>query len=360
MVGAVARVAEAAAVRAAVVAAEVVAAAPAPEREDNCMLYLQPRPRAAFTLLEVVLAVSLSVVLLSALYVALSMHYFETRAGREIMDETIITRSVVNRIAQDMVCELPPIDPRLLPGQNSSSGGGASGAAASGAGGAAGGGAGTAGANTGNNSGSSNSGASSNTTSATGTQVTSNLQVYGDQNNLVLTGRTVPHDLTQPPQSQPTLTSDLRRVTYWVVPGKGLARLEVTQVTGGDALVTPPTIPPTMDQPDSAIISHEVNKIVFEYYDGTTWQESWDGSSPDPSGTTSRPKGPPAAIAFTVTLAIPTHGPQKTRAVTYRHVVPIHTANNFMLASSSNPGNNASGASNSSGSSSSSPKSTGP
>jgi hypothetical protein len=204
----------------------------------------------------------------------------------------------------------------------------------------------------------SSSNSASGAATASGTQVTSNLQVYGDQNNLVLTGRSVPHDLTQAPQSPPTMTSDLRRVSYWVVPGKGLARLEVTQVTGGDVFTTPPPLPPTHDDVESSIIAHEVKNIVFEYYDGTSWQQNWDGSAEDPSGATTRPKGPPAAIAFTITLAVPTHGPQKTRDVSYRHVVPIQTANNFTLAatSSTSPGGSASPA----GSSNSSGKSTGP
>jgi hypothetical protein len=345
------------------------------------MLHLPLQSRRAFTLLEVCLAVSLSVVLLGALYVALSMHYFQTRAGREIMDETIITRSVVNRIAQDIACELPPIDPRLAPGATSavgsSSGGGSGKGGSSGSGGASGSpGSSAAGsgatassasgygassgyggnANTGNSS-------NNNSTSSNGTttnQVIPNVQVYGDQNNLVLTGRFVPHDLTQAPQSQPTLTSDLRRVTYWVVPGKGLARHEVTQVTGADAMVTPPPLPPTIDNSEPAIIAHEVKSIVFEYYDGTNWQQTWDGTTTDPSGNTTRPIGPPAAVAFTVTLAIPMHGPQKTRDISYRHVVPIHTANNF-LAAASTTGNNTSGnntgSSNASGSQGSSTKS---
>jgi len=337
---------------------------------------LQPRGRRAFTLLEVVLAVSLSVVLLSALYVALSMHYYQTRVGREIMDETILTRSVVNRIAQDIACELPPIDPRIAPGATSSpgsSGSGGSGSGGSGSGGSASGGSTTgsgkstsSSASNSSNSSNSNSGtynssnnsSSSGNSSSTGTVVTSNLQVYGDENNLVLTGRSVPYDLSQPPQSQPTLTSDLRRVTYWVIPGKGLARFEETQVTGGDVFTTPPNIPPSVDNPESSIIAREVKSISFEYYDGSTWQQSWDGTTVDPSGNTTRPIGPPAAVAFTITLTVPNG--QKNRDVTYRHVVAVQTANNFAAASPTTPGSSQSGSSNSSSSASGTTKSTSP
>lgn len=290
--------------------------------------------RRAFTLLEVALAISLSVVLITALYLTLNLHYHHARLGRETIDETNLLRSVVDRVAQDIACELPAIDPSLQSSKGGSSSGGGSGSGSGGAGSS------PSSPNTGSGSGSAGSSSSGGSTPSTGSSsggsttnnsVVINLQVYGESSHLVLTGRGVPKDLTQSPRAAPTQTSDLRRVTYWLVEGKGLARQEITQVTGPDATAaSPPTLPPAVGNADSYIIAPQVKAFSLEYFDGTNWQTSWDGTKTDPA--TSYPIGPPMAIAFTVTVEVPGHGQQKPREVTYRHVVAIPTANSPQAA----------------------------
>lgn len=297
--------------------------------------------RPAFTLLEVILAISLSVVLLIALYLTLSIHYRHAQAGRELINETVIIRSVVTRISQDIACQLSASDPRLAaspaPAASDSSADSASatskladtGAAASGT---------PAAPVSANTSGSSPS--TSTMTSSTNNTVLFNLGVYGDANSLVLTGKGVPKDLTQPLQSNPTLTCDLRRITYWVDGERGLARFELSRVTGEEASTIPPPMPPRVDDLEPYIIAPEIKKISLEYFDGSDWRTSWDGTTPD--AQTGRPMGPPLAIAVTFTLALPgqRQAPSAERAartVTYRHVAAIPAANNLARSNAQAP-----------------------
>jgi len=292
--------------------------------------------RPGFTLFEVILAIALSVVLVSALYLTLNMHFQYARSGREIVNETTVTRLVLKRISQDIDCQLSALDPRLQ-GKQKGSGGGSGSGNPSGQNSSPDGGSGnpSSGSPSGSGSPSNNSSTpssssgsptSSSGNNAPGNQVVFNIGVYGDSNNLVLTGRGVPKDLTLPSGSNPTLTSDLRRVTYWLVAGKGLARQETTVVTGTDVTSSsPPAIPPSVSDPEPYIIAPEVKSFSLEYYDGSTWQSSWDGTTTD--STTGYPIGPPMAIAVTITLEIPSHGGGKPKQVTRRHVVAIPTAN---------------------------------
>jgi hypothetical protein len=151
-----------------------------------------------------------------------------------------------------------------------------------------------------------------------------NLGVYGDADRLVLTGSWLPKDLTQIKDGQ-TQTSDLRRVVYWLVkdgPRKGLARQEMTAVTGMDAGNLPPDVP----DPGSFVIAPEVTRFSLEYFDGTNWQTSWDGTTLDTNS--SLPIGPPALIAINITIATPSaKSGEKAKETKYRHVVAIPVAN---------------------------------
>jgi prepilin-type N-terminal cleavage/methylation domain-containing protein len=306
--------------------------------------------RKAFTLLEVVLAMSLSVVLLGALYLTLTMHYSHARAGREIIDASAIVRTVAARIADDIQGQLSPINPLLYSKVNGTTimnnpFGGTNAAATS---------------SSSTNSSSSNSSSSNNSSSNNSSQnsasqsnsspsssspsnsgqnnssqntqsstltpstVVFNLGVYGDADRLVLTGSWLPKDLTRIQEGQ-TQTSDLRRVVYWLVKdGKktGLARQELTNVTGTDAGTLPPDVP----DPGQYVIAPEVKKFSLEYFDGTEWQTSWDGTTLDASSNL--PIGPPVLIAINITIATPSHqAGGKAKETSFRHVVAIPTAN---------------------------------
>jgi prepilin-type N-terminal cleavage/methylation domain-containing protein len=262
--------------------------------------------RRGFSLLEMVIALSLGVILLLALYVTLSNTVQLAQTGREVMADGATARSIMSRINNDIVNQLGPIDPRMFPDASTAS----------------------------------SDADSSDTTSSTpalpaATPVAYNVGVKGDATWLQLSvyrvQRTPPGQATDSPD--PVVISDLVRINYWLIGETpnivGLARQEIKQATSPDIDLTPKDIPDA----NKYLIADEVKNILFEYYDGTTWQQSWDGS--DTSGSLDgSPLGPPAAIRITVTLRRNT---QKTQTVsdapddatnTYVHVVALPTSNN--------------------------------
>jgi hypothetical protein len=129
-------------------------------------------------------------------------------------------------------------------------------------------------------------------------------------------------------QSGQPISSDLRRITYWLVGGNeplGLARQEVKLATSDDALVT---LPPDIPDESTFVIAEEVKSLQFRYFDGTSWQDSWDATA---AGSTGAPLGPPLAIEITVAVAPPDSNDSTTDSKpslkSYRHVVAIATAN---------------------------------
>ena len=111
---------------------------------------------------------------------------------------------------------------------------------------------------------------------------------------------------------------DVRRVTYWRA-GDGLARQEISRVTAdGDGAQLPPDVPDEA----SFVISSEVDSVAFHYFDGTAWQDSWDGAAASPDGST--PIGPPRAIKIVIGIRTPG---TKDKVKTYTQVMAIQTAN---------------------------------
>jgi hypothetical protein len=171
-----------------------------------------------------------------------------------------------------------------------------------------------------------------------------NLGVQGDDTHLVLYVSRVPRELqmgttgtngmggsasgSNSTDPSAPVVSDLRRVTYWLAGGTGssmgLARQEVKVPTSDDQINT---LPPNVGDEGSFVIAPQVKGLTFEYFDGTTWQVSWDGTQVGSDGQT--PIGPPLAIRITLTIAGPATGAGTPGAdQTYQHVVAIPTANN--------------------------------
>ena len=285
------------------------------------------RPRTAFTLLELVLAATIGVFILGGLYVAVRLHLRHAQVARDVVEQSTLARSLLDRMARDIRQNLGPVAPAATAPASSSASGGTTGAA-SGTSGTSGSGSGssstTAGASSGTSGASATSGTSttsgssstSGTTTTTGTSgVQFNVGVQGDSGQLTLCTSQVPRpgdDQTAAPNG------DLRRITYWLMGGKGLARQELAQVTSDDAASDPPDDP-------SLVIAGEVADLEFSYFDGTAWQDSWDGTTLGPDGQ--NPIGPPVAVAINLTLSTPDHRGKKT----YRRVVLIQTANGTPL-----------------------------
>jgi hypothetical protein len=132
----------------------------------------------------------------------------------------------------------------------------------------------------------------------------------------------VAYDKLQLDSSQLSPVSDIRRISYWFIndgAGSGLAKQEVTSATGNDMQTTPPDV----SDPSNLIIAPEVKNVLFEYFDGSDWQSSWDGTTMSGDGIT--PIGPPAAIRITLTV-VQRDGVHTTD---YQHVVALPGGNNF-------------------------------
>lgn len=256
-----------------------------------------PHPRTAlrsgFTLLELVLAITIGVVLLGALYLSMATHFYHADSGRVLLDEETLVRTLLTRMASDISSNLGPLVSLATDNDTASD---------------------------------TDDAAPAMPMAANVTMQNSgpcNLGVQGDSQHLVLTVSRLPRELDPAKDADQANVSDLRRITYWLIgtgpQAQGLARQEITRVTGPDADSTPPDVA----NPESYIIAARVQDLTLEYYDGSTWQSSWDGTTLD--AASQKPLGPPAAIAITITLR--KSSDKQGTPTTYRHVVAIPTAN---------------------------------
>ncbi len=298
-------------------------------------------PRPAFTLLEILVATAVSVLLMGALYMAISVQLRHAQIGRDLVEESLLARALLARIDTDIRLSLGAPAP-ASPGSSNPAGSAAGGGSSSAAGGSGSGSSGTASGAAGSTQASGTSSTASGTSSTSNASTASsssngagtvqfNLWVQGDTNWIMLYISRVPRELNPIPgadtDAQPSL-SDLRRVSYWLAGGSnptGLARQEVTMVTSDQAMAD---VPPSIPDEASMVIADEVKSLTFSYWDGTAWQDSWDGTAPGADGNT--PVGPPVAIA--VTLGIATSGPDGSTNANqplklHRHVVFLATAN---------------------------------
>src|SRR5690348_1549442 len=92
------------------------------------------RRRGAYTLLEVILALAIGAFLMAGLYFALDLQVTSAHAGRQVVERSALARAIVNRIQADIVTNLGPVDPNLVPqgGSGTSSSAGSSGSSATG------------------------------------------------------------------------------------------------------------------------------------------------------------------------------------------------------------------------------------
>ncbi len=286
--------------------------------------------RSAFTLLEVLLAMAIGLLLLSAVYVTMEMQLRHVRTGREQVEQSVLVRALLTRMGNDITTSLGPVPPVRTGSANGSSAAGAAGSTSgtTGTTGAAG------SSNTSAASSSSSGTSSSSSTTTSGNSLTGpvqfNLGVQGTNNQVSVYVSRVPRELNWTPSdpSNPVTQqqlSDLRRITYWIAggggDGGGLARQEVKVATSDDALTT---MPPDIPDETSYVIAEEVRSLEISYFDGTNWQQTWDGTTPGTDGVT--PMGPPLAIQIRV--GIRQMGATNDDDLKYyTHVVQIPTAN---------------------------------
>jgi prepilin-type N-terminal cleavage/methylation domain-containing protein len=276
------------------------------------------RLRKAFTLLEVLLSAAIGVLLMAALYVAMQVQLDHAQAGREAVEEGLLVRALLRRMSNDIAPGLAAALPNTP---------------------AAGGNNPTTNVNPANTTPPTNTGNTNTTntnTTNTASTTTSTAPIFnlqGDSQHLILWVSRISSDLSQS-QTNQVVSSDVRRITYWLAGGRGsplgLARQEIKQATSDNAMNSM-----TADIPDegSFVIAEEVQSVAFRYFDGTSWQDSWDGTQADTSGASI---GPPQAVEITVSILPPNSGSSTGASPglkTYRHVVAIPTANGATPAS---------------------------
>jgi prepilin-type N-terminal cleavage/methylation domain-containing protein len=270
---------------------------------------MTPRPaRSGFTLLEMILALLIGALLMTALYATLSSQVTHAQAGRDALQDATLARSILARLSSDIVASLGPYDPRMQADSSTSAASSEPSSAQTGA------------AN------------SSNATSTPppGESVKFNIGVLGEANQLTLTVGRVPVELFAPDKLRLDANvlekvCGLRRVTYWIVEGNGLYRQELSRVTSTDI----DSEPTELDQ--GKRFASEVKSITFQYWDGSSWTTNWDSSTPGADGDT--PIGPPAAIEIVIELSRPyvmVDGELvELEPRRYRHVVALPTGNNY-------------------------------
>jgi type II secretory pathway pseudopilin PulG len=288
------------------------------------------RQRPGYTLLEVLLAMAMAILLLAAVYSAIGYQIRHAQAGRDLIDQATLARSLIDRISNDVLAAAALSDPGRYRTQQqkqsgSGSGGGAGGSGMSGAGGAGGaaaGGAGASGSGTGGAGGTSGgaSGASG-SASTPGVAVILPLGVMGDSSSLRLFIGRYPNEMWPANSNdQPPLMSDLRRISYWGGSG-GLCRQEIKVVTSQDALnMSIPT-----DDNGQNLLAPEVHSLEFSYFDGTNWNDTWDSTMLGPDNVT--PVGSPRAISIKIGVPAPGEKGKDPKLKYYRQVVVISTAN---------------------------------
>jgi hypothetical protein len=255
-----------------------------------------------------ILALALAMVLLVGAYFFVDVYMVSTKTGRDVLEEGTIARQIAARISADISAQLGPRDTRV----NDYTGGASS-------------------AN------SNSSTPSSDSTTPTTTPppiVTYNTGIYGKQTYLVLSSYRVqkpnPNNPTSNPE--PEGNSDLRRTYYWLVnngsDSVGLARYEMKACTSMDADTTDPT---TFPEQEKYVFAPEVKNILFEYFDGNTWQPEWDGTI---TLDTSQPTGAPRAIRITITLKstlsqVVPDGTTVADGPIYQQIIALQTSDSY-------------------------------
>jgi prepilin-type N-terminal cleavage/methylation domain-containing protein len=246
-----------------------------------------PTHRSGYTLLEVLLASAIAALLMAALYVGIDVQLRTVQAGREKVNETAVVRNLfVTRITSDMAGVITPITATVA------------------------------------------------VTSTSGDVTTDpvtpfNGGVQGDNAVLTVWTSRLPNLPTGSDaanaDSQQLNSSDLRRITYWLVDGQGLARQETDRVSAsGDD--SDAALPPNVPDEGKYILAPEVTEVNFRYFDGESWQDTWDGTVLGTDGKT--PMGPPRAIEVTMSVRRPGADPNDDSAIKqYLQVIPINAAN---------------------------------
>jgi len=229
-----------------------------------------PARRRGFSLLEVMLSLTLSIVLLSAIFSAMNQSWRLTASGREEMARSQLARALLRKIALDVraVMFVPP-----PPGEDETDGTSS-----------------TTGPTTSSSTSASTSSTTTDTTATDSTTETepsaTSIGIRGTATQIELHISRARRDLNFATNvdgnTVTTRTSDLLAVTYALAlagsgstTGTGLIRTEgdrlivqsVEENGGGAAPAS-----------KSQALAPEVAVLAFRYFDGTTWYDVWDSA----------------------------------------------------------------------------------
>lgn len=252
--------------------------------------------RRGFTLLEVLLALALTVVLLSLLTFSISVYLRASNAGRDDVERSQLARVLLRRMSDDLRSTLWRNEADAASSDSASSsdapaasGSGSGSTSGSGAtsGSQSGSGSGTGG-NTGSGSGSGNSSGDSNSSTSVSdsTELPPVTGLFGNQYEVQIDVSRLPRieQYASAVVTSTDLVSDVKTVAYFCqtatsgvsTSASGLVRREFDRAatsyasTNGDVSAWEQGLAP---------IAQEVTAVEFRYFDGTEWLTEWDSQA---------------------------------------------------------------------------------
>lgn len=273
------------------------------------MSVFRSQQRAGYTLLEVILSLSIGMIVVAALYATVETQLRSMQTGREVIAEAHLAQGLFNRLAADIRRSVALTPAAQAANATSSSSTNASSSATS-----------STPTDTSTTSTTTAPGSSTDSTStgssgsssSSGSSQTSqfNFGMIGDQTSLTLFV-SAPVQFTPHQANTQAGTCDLRRVMYSLVPDSGLARQDSQAF-----------IPDAADAPVS-VLAPEVVDLSFRYFDAVSgsWASTWDGTT----------SGPPDAVEIVLAIQSSTRKPPTS----YRFVVAVPSTTPTMPSDSS-------------------------
>lgn len=325
------------------------------------------RPQAVlssdgYTLLELLLALGMTVVLLGVLFTSLDLYWRFSLSGQEEISRSQIARAVFNRISHDMRSTIYRPKPKTSSandstttsddaatgsntGTSSSGNQSASNTSTNSTSGSTG--SGTTQNQSTNSSASSNSGTSSMSTVPTEPMLLTDaysgpaLGIFGDESSIVM-------HVAKPDRLQrgaadvagsPYSSSDLKAVAYYLGDGSGSLATMFGLMTGGSPGLTRMSADrlslslagTTTDLVTAAskpeLLAPEIDTMSFSYFDGAEWLSSWDseveGRLPNAIGVSLKFRAPQGSETSFISRSA------SAMTDSFRIVITLPTANSF-------------------------------
>jgi prepilin-type N-terminal cleavage/methylation domain-containing protein len=229
--------------------------------------------RRAFSLIELIVALALSVVLISAIYSAISLHWRYETLGRERIDRAQVSLAILRRMSEDLGSVMFSVPAATETDEEAES-----------------------------TTTDSTTDEETESTSATSSVTPVSLGIVGTANSLQLDVSQlqlqdfVPVvDPSEPVATMPSIPSELVRVTWTLIRPQRSADPSATGLQS--LIINPALVRDLVDRlqesvpdetadtssiareiPDSSILAREVVELQFRYFDGYSWVSEWDST----------------------------------------------------------------------------------